>query len=161
MAIPDYCDVRAEKYFHTCFVGSSHGEKGTPYRTSWDSTSGALPTTMIKSDYNRPLCAYCGNKGFPIQPFFTGSFEADSDSSVTGYACVCKDAMDLLEIKDQIKALEKIQKEQMNDLVKTLPKVNNKVLRAVVSKKATEIEQEIMHNGETSPSLDSLGIFLG
>ena len=88
MAIPEYCDPRARRHFSSGFVGKTHGENGTGYKTSWDSMSEASPTAVHILDSDRCYCAYCGQRAFPIQR---------EDYSVYGFCCVCKDAMDEVE----------------------------------------------------------------
>lgn len=143
MAIPDYCDERAEKYFRTGFVGSSHGDNGTSYSTSWDSTKGAKETKMVVFGYQEHVCAYCGNKGLPLQPRFTSSFDPRCDSTVTGYACVCKDAMDEVEVKEQLKAMRAKHHDEENLLEKKLPKVNRNVLKRVADLRVKSLKKEI------------------
>lgn len=143
MAIPDYCDERAEKYFERGFVGSSSGENGTPYKYHWNSTSGAKETKMVVFGYQEHICAYCGNKGFPLQPRFKGSFSRDSDSTVTGYACVCKDAMDEVEIKEKLQILKAKHHAEEALLANRLPQVSKKVLKDVVNLKAKNLKEDI------------------
>lgn len=142
MAIPDYCDKRAKKYFSRGFVGHSHGEDGTGYRYSWDSSSGASPTKMITGIGN-PRCAYCGNEGLPLQPYFTASFDPDCNTTITGYACICKDAMDQLEVEDKLDQMALRHASEVRELQQQLPNVNKIVLKKLLDEKVKRQKEEI------------------
>lgn len=154
MAIPDYCDPRAEKYFHLNFVGSKHGEDGSCYRYSWESTSGAKETKMIVFGYSDRVCAYCGNPGLPLQPLI----ERYRDYTVTGYTCVCKDAMDEIEIKEQLEQLKAKHHQEESLLEEKLPKVSKKVLKDVADIRAKELKKHIDKDFFLEDTLKSSGI---
>lgn len=156
MAIPDYCDDRAKKHYVHSFVGSRHGDNGSMYAYRYDSTSGGKETKMIRTSRYRCVCAYCGEVGLPLQPFFKGSFNPDSDSTVTGYMCVCKDAMDQLEIEESIRQLRIKQANDMKELERTLPKPSSEVLAKVMANRIKTLTEEIESGNFTE--LDRLGI---
>lgn len=154
MAIPDYCDPRAEKYFHLNFVGSKHGEDGSCYKYSWESTSGAKETKMIVFGYSDRVCAYCGNPGLPLQPLI----ERHRDYAVTGYTCVCKDAMDEIEIKEQLGQLKAKHRQEESLLEEKLPAVNKRVLKAVADSRVEELKKNIDHGHFLEEYLSSFEI---
>lgn len=156
MAIPDYCDDRAKKHYKNYFVGSDHGDNGSMYGYRYDSASGGKATKMIHLSRYRCVCAYCGEVGLPLQPFFKGSFNQDSDTTVTGYMCVCKDAMDQLEIEESIRQLRAKQANDMKELESTLPKPAPEVLAKVMANRIKTLTEEIESGNFTE--MDRLGI---
>lgn len=158
MPIPEYCDERAAQFFRRGYVGNSNGENGTPYSTHWDSTSGAKETKMILSASSRPNCAYCGNVGLPLQPYFRGSFTQDSDATVTGYTCICKDAMDEVQIKEQLQAMRAKHHAEETLLANSLPKVNKKALKAVAEARMKKLKKQIDQDFFLEDALESFSI---
>lgn len=158
MAIPDYCDPRAEKHYVNSFVGSKHGDNGSMYGYRYDSTSGGKPTKMVHTSRYGRLCAYCGENGLPLQPFFKGSFNPDSDDRVVGYMCVCKDAMDELEIEQAIKDLRAKQAQEMKNLEDTMPKPSNSVLSKVMAYRLKVLTEEV-ESGNLE-ALESFGVYV-
>lgn len=156
MAIPDYCDPRAEKHYVNSFVGSDRGDNGSMYGYRYDSTSGGKPTKMVHTSRYGRVCAYCGHQGLPLQPYFKGSFNPDSDDTVTGHMCICKDAMDELDINQAIRELKAKQAREMADLVNSAPKPSNKVLGVVLAHRVKVLTEEI--DAGNLESLESFGV---
>lgn len=136
MAIPDYADERSYDRFSRGFVGSSHGDNGSSYRTSWNSQCDAEPTKMINT-YNRPVCAYCGNVGLPLQP----NIERFRDYDVTGYTCVCKDAMDEVEWRNEMTALQNKHHKELQALKCREPKTNPDVIKRIITRLTSKLEE--------------------
>lgn len=136
MAIPDYADERSYDRFSRGFVGSSHGENGSSYRTSWNSQCNAEPTKMINSHF-RPVCAYCGNVGFPLQPNIDRYF----DYGVVGYTCVCKGAMDEVQWREELVAMENKHYEELQALKRLEPKTSPDVIKNVITRLTSKLEE--------------------
>lgn len=126
MAYPDHMDERAVSRFRRGFVGSTHGDDGSNYRTAWDSECDAEPTKMIITS-GRPICAYCGHVGFPLQPNIAGK-----DYDIIGYTCVCKGAMDEEEWRQEMRDMENKHYEEMQQLKRRAPKTNPDALKGVI-----------------------------
>lgn len=136
MAIPDYADERAFNRFSKGFVGSSHGDNGTSYRTSWNTQCDAEPTKMILT-HGRPVCAYCGNMGLALQP----NIERFRDYEVVGYTCVCKGAMDEEEWRQEMTDMENKHYEEMQALRRHAPKTNPDVIKGLIQKLTNRLEE--------------------
>lgn len=145
MAIRDYsyCDARASKYFR---LGG------------WDSTSGAKATKMISVDGYSHVCAYCGNRGLPLQPYFTGRLRLGCDTTVTGYTCVCKDAMDQLEIEEQVAQLKHKQQEELRLLLEKMPEVNKEVVSKIIKSKADELIKAAQRGNVHTRDMERFGL---
>jgi hypothetical protein len=122
MAIPEYADPRSHKHFSKGFVGTSHGDGNTGYRTSWDAISEAKPTSTMGIHAHTRFCVFCGNRAFPIQ----SCVGADPH----GYACVCKEAMDEIDWQEQFQQLLNEQAKARRLLIKEMPKRNPDVFEA-------------------------------
>lgn len=127
MAIPDYADERSYNRFRRGFAGTSHGDDKSGYCTDWNSQCDAKPTKMISTFY-RPVCAYCGNMGLPLQP----NIERYKDYDVIGYTCVCKGAMDEEAWSQDLVKIEKRHIEELRDLHKCKPRTNPNVIKDLV-----------------------------
>ncbi|MCY1283756.1 hypothetical protein D9M68_19850 [compost metagenome] len=152
MAIPDYCDDRAKKHFHRNFVGEKHGEDGTKYSVSWSSTSDARPTTVHHIDKNHCYCAFCGNRAFPIQ---------NDAYMVTGHSCVCKDAMDELEWRDEYNLLLNDQAIARQQLKKKAPLPKKEALLSVVERKFNATRETLDRGFSILQETNALGIIVG
>lgn len=135
MAIPDYADERSYSRFRCGFVGTSHGDNGSGYRKDWDSQCDAEPTKMIQT-YGRPVCAYCGNQGLPLQPNIRFN-----DYDVTGYSCVCKGAMDEEEWRQEITEVENKHYEEISAIKRRQPKTNPEVIKKLVKDLTERMEK--------------------
>lgn len=135
MAIPDYADERAKGRYRTGFVGKTHGDNGSSYRTDWDSQCDAEPTKMILTS-GRPVCAYCGNRGLPLQPYIP-----HNDYDVTGYTCVCKGTMDEEEWRHEITEVENKHYEEMSAIKRRAPQTNPEVIKNLVKGLTERMEQ--------------------
>lgn len=136
MAIPDYADERSYDRFSCGLVGSSHGDNGSSYRTSWNSQCDAEPTKMINT-YNRPVCAYCGNVGLPLQP----NIERFRDYDVVGYTCVCKGAMDEEEWRHELSEMENNHYEELQALKRRKPRTNPDVIKGIITRLTSKLEE--------------------
>nr|DAY73729.1 MAG TPA: Protein of unknown function (DUF3090) [Caudoviricetes sp.] len=136
MAIPDYADERAFNRFSKGFVGSSHGDNGTSYRTSWNTQCDAEPTKMILT-HGRPVCAYCGNMGLALQP----NIERFRDYDVVGYTCVCKGAMDEEEWRHELSEMENNHYEELQALKRREPRTNPDVIKGIITRLTSKLEE--------------------
>lgn len=136
MAIPDYADERSYGNFSRGFVGSTHGDNGSSYRTSWNTQCDAEPTKMILT-YGRPVCAYCGNMGLALQP----NIERYCDYDIVGYTCVCKDAMDEAEWRNEMIALQNKHEEEIQALKCREPKTNPDVIKRIITRLTSKLEE--------------------
>lgn len=127
MAIPDYADERSYRNFTRGFVGSTHGDNGSSYRTSWNTQCDAEPTKMILT-YGRPVCAYCGHEGLPLQPYIE-----EGDYQVYGYTCVCKGAMDEEAWQQEQATLISNHQKEMELLLERKPKTNPAVIKGLIN----------------------------
>ena len=141
MAIPDYADERSHKFFTLYYVGPSNGEDGTAYKTMIDTRHEDLKPSK---NYRGRCCAYCGQMVYAIQPDHMG-FE------ITGYFCVCKDAMDEVELNAAIEELEQKHSEELLQLKKKAPKPSVKVKRRL-------IEHELKDDYYLDRTMKALGI---
>jgi hypothetical protein len=146
MAIPAHADPRSHKHFSRGFVGSKHGEDGTGHRISWDSTSGAQSTSAIQTGRFNHTCIYCGHNMYPIQ--------RDIGMDVSGFACVCKDAMDELEWREQYTQLLAKQKQDRQLLAAAAPKANPEVMNKMARQAADQLFTSLTTGKPGSKSLD-------
>ncbi|WP_415912371.1 hypothetical protein [Neptuniibacter sp. QD37_11] len=137
MPIPEYCDPRAEEFFTRGFVGERHGENGTSYRISWDTTHEGLQPTLVLKAGNRRICAYCGNPALSIQSRSEGY-------PTIGHTCCCKGSRDELEHKEKLEALQARHEEEMTALMNEAPRPSKSVVEVAVSASARRIEQELL-----------------
>lgn len=151
MAIPDYCDPRAEKNFTRGLVGISHGDNGSAYRYSWDSQCGQKKTTMVDG-----YCAYCGNRGLPLQPLI----DIYRDFTVLGHTCICKDAMDELELKDAVNQVRIKAEKEIQALEDKMPKINPKVIKTLAEDKLKSSLKHIERGFCSESILNDLNITL-
>lgn len=126
--IPEHADERAHKFYDRVYVGPNlHGADKHGYKMSWDSDHDDLKEVNVLSEC---YCGWCGNRPMPIQSLlWKGNY------SVTGYTCVCKDAMDAVELQAQIEELEQLHTEQMEELRRKLPKHKDSVKVAILQSK--------------------------
>lgn len=121
----EHVDERASKFF-------SWGWAGSEGRSSfWNSRADNLvPTVTLSNKLNIPVCAYCGRQALPIQ-----KRASHEEYYTTGYCCVCKDAMDELEVKAKIKEVIEKMERVVEDLEKSAPKVSKDVLKKLLEEK--------------------------
>lgn len=123
--IPDYADKRAHKFYSRVYVGSNLcGANALGYKMSWDSDHDELKEVET---LGRHYCGYCGNRPLPIQAFLW-----KEDYSVTGYTCVCSDAMDAIEVGLKIEALKELHRKQLRELEKKMPKHKDSIKVAIL-----------------------------
>lgn len=118
----EHVDERAYGFFSSFCVGD-----GWVYE--WNPTKpGLLPTKMLKDGdgYDSPVCAYCGRLGLPIQ---------DPNYNFKGHCCVCKDAMDELEIKGEKRKLQEKFEDILKGIDEALPKINGEVIELLIQKR--------------------------
>jgi hypothetical protein len=150
MAIPDYADPRSHKHFSKGFVGISHGDGNTGYKTSWDAISDAKPTSTMGIHTHTRFCVFCGNRAFPIQ----SCVGADPH----GYACVCKEAMDEIDWQEQFQLLLNEQAKARRLLIKEMPKRNPDVFEQYAKRVWDHNVADIRKDFFAQSALSRLGI---
>lgn len=150
MARPEYADERSYKFFSHGFVGGSHGDNGSSYRTDWDSTSEGLHATAVHTSRAcNPVCAYCGNRALPVQKDLGYSGLRSHNRYIDmGYSCCCKGAMDEREYVAVREAMLERHHLEIQELEKAAPEPSSEVLLAYATKCAQS-------------ALKSLGTFRG
>lgn len=121
----EHVDERAYPFFSTVY-----GKDG--WVSDWDSTKPGLRVTktVMIDNYGTPVCAYCGRVGLPIQDRSTLNFK--------GHCCVCKDAMDEVEIKTEVKKIKEKFDNLLEEMYRSLPEPNEIVLQYVIERKAKQ-----------------------
>lgn len=147
MAIPDYADPRAHRFYSLAFVGSKHGDAGSSTSMSWNSRHEKLqPTAVVSTGPLYQLCAYCGHRAKPIQP-------VDYGFDVSGYCCICKDAMDELEWRLTYTDLLEKQRLERVELESTAPKPSVKVIQTLMDH---QHQARVKRLGEALPKENAL-----
>lgn len=133
----EHVDERAYKFFSYMYGRNGH-HKG------WDSTKeGLRPTaTLGKGDRIR-ACAYCGRRALPIQKRQYSHRTGQDEYKSIGHCCVCKDAMDELDMVDQIEAITKQFNAALNKCKGAMPKTNPAVLIALMDKEHEEKKKSL------------------
>lgn len=131
-----HVDERAYPFFTYSYGGNR----------SWNSTKeGIRPTTVIQSrSGNLCVCVYCGRIALPIQGrrdnYSRMGEEVYFDK---GHCCVCKDAMDELEMQDQIAIIREQYKEALHLCGQAMPKRNPNVLLAMMDSQLEEQKRDL------------------
>lgn len=149
----DQIDERAIKYLHRDWT------KPEGQRYDWNSSCGAMPTLMLRPEgvgYGLPVCAYCGRQGLTLQRHI----RTRGDYSVTGHACICKDALDSLDIQESIEELEKKHEQEMRELKRKIPTVNKEVIKRMMEDQFIASMKAIERGGpfDMRDSLDAYNI---
>lgn len=124
MKYPEHADPRSYKFFHSYYVGVGGNEEGGKMSTHVDTRHEELKPT---EHYRGLWCAYCGHRVYSIQPRSLGY-------DISGYFCVCKDAMDEIEISDKLRELKEKYREEKSKLEMSLPKKSVEVKRKLIDK---------------------------
>lgn len=134
--LEEYVDERAYDYFSWGYTGKEEGHK-----YHWNSQCGAKETMMVKA-CSRLVCAYCGRRGFPLQPLI-----AKGDYHTYGYTCVCKDAMDSLEVVKKIQEILDDAYELAKEMRSTqMPKINPDVVKKALQDKTDRLLKDLERN---------------
>ena len=157
MAIPDYADERAEGYFENGFVGKSHGDNGSFYKKFWNSFSDLAPSKMIKCN-RLYYCAYCGNKGLPLQ-----GNKGTNDYNIYAYTCVCSGAFDERETEAEAKKIISDAEKQAYQIRQNMPAINMSVVKKLAEMNHTRLLKEIIDDNNSwriDKTLRDLGLSL-
>ena len=143
----EHVDERAKGFFSW-----SYGRGNT---RGWDSTKeGLRPTATIGSGDGFRACAYCGRQALPIQEKRWDNFEERYEYVKKGHCCVCKDAMDELEMMDQVDIITKQFNAAISKCHQAMPKTNPDVLFALVDRQHEEKKKSLRfwnNDGRISP----------
>lgn len=137
----EHVDERARSFFSYGYTGKEGG-----YSHTWNSLAeGIRPTTVIQSDSGMSgVCAYCGRVALPIQGRRAGYSRMGEDTYYDkGKCCVCKDAMDELEMQDQIDEITKQFKAALRCCREAMPKKNPDVLLAMMDNRLKESKKDL------------------
>jgi len=154
----EHVDERAYKFFSYMY-----GREGHHY--GWNSTKeGIRATATIGSGSGFRACAYCGRQALPIQQKKYNHRKDQDEYKSVGHCCVCKDAMDELDMMDQIDIITKQFKAAIGKCHQAMPKTNPEVLFALVDRQHEEKKKSLRfwnNDGRISPhSLDDFGMNL-
>lgn len=163
MARPEYADERSFKYFRTGYVGEKHGDNGTAYSSTWDSTSEGLRPTRVHTTRNYAYCAYCGNRALPIQQRVNRvrSFSVRYDYKDAGHTCCCTGAVDEAEYHTKRDEMLERHRGELRALEDTAPKPNPEVVPALAEKVMADIMKDIKRDWFVEDKLKMLGITKG
>ena len=127
----NYADERAKHMISEGFVGNGHGNYGilNQYSVSFDTSHpDARPTETVKIG-SFHYCAYCSRPALSIQAGLAnkkcglGSGLHSSAYAVTGHTCVCKGAMDEVQMNNDIKELNDKLEQQKRDCENEIQKL--------------------------------------
>ncbi|ARB11577.1 hypothetical protein CB7_103 [Pectobacterium phage vB_PatM_CB7] len=153
----EHVDERAYKFFSYMY-----GREGHHY--GWNSTKEGIRPTTVLSDKSTHVCAYCGRMALPIQGERWDHFKDSREYFSKGHCCVCKKAMDELEMMDQLKIIEDQFENARSAVYRAMPKTNPDIVAAFVDRKAEQVKKDLKFwnsNGTISPhSLDKTGLEL-
>lgn len=141
-------DERARDYFR-------YGSNGSELRFYWDSECGA-PTSPMIIDRSTSYCVFCGERGLPLQPWI----KKCKDYSITGYTCICKDALDYLDILKEEKDLRDKMFKEIKDIRGKAPSPNKEVIHRIVKKRAEAVLNNVMEGWSGGDALEGLGVHL-
>lgn len=148
-----HVDERAKKFFKLGYSGPGR----SPYHFDTQD-EGLRDTRMITSRHCYPTCAYCGHRAYSRQPDIK-----HGDYDVKGYTCVCKGAMDELEIRDEIQRVEEAAQQAVQELKKCLPRVNAEVVKKILDSKTKKALKSLEEEDRWMSFTDvqDLGINIG
>lgn len=155
----EHVDERAYKFFSWSY-GRNGGQAG------WNSTKeGLRPTATLGNPRGFRACAYCGRQALPIQKKKEYSHRTGQDEyKSVGHCCVCKEAMDELDMMDQIDLITKQFKAALSECHRAMPKTNPDILFALVDRQHEEKKKTLRfwnNDGRISPhSLEDYGFTL-
>lgn len=133
----DHVDERSWKFFSWMY-GADGNHKG------WDSTKeGIRPTATIGANDTWRACAYCGRQALPIQKRKYSHRTGRDEYTTIGHCCVCKDAMDELEMADQMDIITKQYRAAIRKCRGAMPKTNPAVLIALIDKAHEEKKKNL------------------
>lgn len=139
--LEDHVDERSYEFFMFDYQG----------KKTWNSQAeGAKPTLTIdaRSSGGSIVCGYCGRKALPIQNHIL---------RVMGHCCVCKDAMDQLEIENEEEKVKEEMEKLLDKLREVKPKLNKEILKLTMQEVMKE-EIRRMENGFFSTNENRFGI---
>lgn len=143
----EHVDERAWNFFSW-----SYGRGNT---RGWDSTKeGIRPTATLGSGNGFRACAYCGRQALPIQERKYSHRTGQDEYISKGHCCVCKDAMDEVDMMVQIDIITKQFKSAISKCHQAMPKTNPEILFALVDKQHEEKKKSLRfwnNDGRISP----------
>lgn len=133
----EHVDERAHKFFSWMY-GRNGQHKG------WDSTKeGLRPTATLGKGDRMRACAYCGRRALPIQKKQYSHRTGLDEYKNIGHCCVCKEAMDELDMVDQIDIITKQFNAALSKCQQAMPKTNPAVLLALMDKELEEKKKSL------------------
>lgn len=154
----EHVDERAKEFFSWQY-GRNGSHKG------WDSTKeGLRPTATLGGNNSWRACAYCGRQALPIQMKRWVMMEDKYEYINKGHCCVCKDAMDELEMMEQVDIINRQFQKALSKCHSAMPKTNPAVLLALMDKaheeKKKNLDFWIKDGRMPSHALDGVGFDL-
>lgn len=133
----DHVDERAQKFFSWMY--SRNGQ-----HKGWNSTEeGLRPTATLGKGDRMRACAYCGRRALPIQKKQYSHRTGQDEYKNIGHCCVCKEAMDELDMVDQIDIITRQFNAALSKCQQAMPKTNPAVLLALMDKELEEKKKSL------------------
>lgn len=108
----EFIDKRAKGFFQWV-------NDGRKCYYSWNSLSeGLVPTTEVIISSTR-YCVYCGEEMYPIQENCS-----EDNYPMKGHCCICKEALDEIDLNHEMKELLNKQENEREELKKKYPEPN-------------------------------------
>lgn len=131
-----HVDERAWKFFSW-----SYGRGNT---RGWDSTADGLrPTATLGTSGSLRVCAYCGRYALPIQTRQYSHRTGQDEFKNKGHTCVCREAMDEIDMVEQIDIINAQFRAALNKCHQAMPKTNPEILVALMDKAHQEKKKSI------------------
>lgn len=134
----EHVDERAYKFFSYYTDGRRGG-----YHHGWNSMVEGLRATTTIDSGSLHVCAYCGRIALPIQKSEYNHRRGEDEYISKGSCCVCKEAMDELEMIDQINVIKKQMEIAIGNCWAAMPATNPEVLLALVDRRAEETKKTL------------------
>jgi len=132
----EHVDERARQFFQWGYSGD-----GNSYH--WNSLAKGLKPTLTLESRLGNYCGYCGRRALPIQGEKGDLYSRDKKYFSKGHCCVCRDAMDELEIEHQKEQLIDKMNQALSQLNSVKPEVNHEVMTSLVQAEAEQKIKEI------------------
>lgn len=152
----DWADERAKHMITEGYVGPNHGNHGinnqilVRFDTSHNDTT---PTQTVKIGYYN-YCVYCSRLALPIQGGLkntTRETRRHANYDTTGYMCVCKGAMDEIqlnkdtqEIKNKLEEFKQTCEDEIGNLRSTHtlnnPNTASELVERIIKEKISKID---------------------
>lgn len=138
----EHVDERAHDFFKLNYCSGG-------MKWCWDNFSkGARPTRIVSAG-NSQFCAYCGRQALPLQKSLRDNYNYSEKYVVWGYTCVCKSAMDEVEIEGLIKEVQERANKEIRQLKNVLPKTNPDILSEIIDRHIKKVKDSVQSNPDS------------